>query len=250
MEGSQLRPGLREALFTLSVARAVDELDESQLAEQSELANAEAPDRLSRHVAWLIADAINSLPENERAQKGARALTTLLTGSTVARRRRSRRREACRAGNILECGAQVASRWSPERIERPLTPLLDTTVLTNAPGEPAVGHELRSEIQSADSIDVVMAFIRYSGIRPLLGVLKCHCEEGKPLRVLTTTYTNSTEPCALEELTRLGADVQVSYDTLTTRLHAKAWIFHRPGGYSTAYVGSSNLTHSAQIAGL
>ena len=42
----------------------------------------------------------------------------------------------------------------------------------------------------------------------------------------------------------------VSYDTSTTRLHAKAWIFHRPSGYSTAYVGSSNLTHSAQIAGL
>ena len=132
----------------------------------------------------------------------------------------------------------------------PLTPLLDTTVLTNAPGEPAVGHELRSEVQSADSIDVVMAFIRYSGIRPLLAALKRHCEEGKPLRVLTTTYTNSTEPRALEELTRLGADVQVSYDTSTTRLHAKAWIFHRPGGYSTAYVGSSNLTYSAQVAGL
>ena len=52
-----------------------------------------------------------------------------------------------------------------ETITRPLTPLLDTTVLTNAPGEPAVGHELRAEIPSADAIDVVMAFIRWSGVR-------------------------------------------------------------------------------------
>jgi superfamily II DNA or RNA helicase len=42
----------------------------------------------------------------------------------------------------------------------------------------------------------------------------------------------------------------VSYDTSSTRLHAKAWIFHRESGYSTAYIGSSNLTHSAQALGL
>ena len=55
---------------------------------------------------------------------------------------------------------------------------------------------------------------------------------------------------ALDELSALGADVRVSYDETTTRLHAKAWIFHRHEGYSTAYVGSSNLTHSAQVTGL
>ena len=73
--------------------------------------------------------------------------------------------------------------------------------------------------------------------------------EGKHIRVLTTTYTNSTEQRALDELRRIGADVRVSYDTTMTRLHAKAWIFHRSGEYSTAYVGSSNLTHSAQVLG-
>ena len=53
------------------------------------------------------------------------------------------------------------------------------------------------------------------------------CESGKPIRVLTTTYTNSTEQRALDELTELGAEVRVSYDTSMTRLHAKAWMFHR-----------------------
>jgi superfamily II DNA or RNA helicase/HKD family nuclease len=135
-------------------------------------------------------------------------------------------------------------------IERPLTPLLDTTVFTNAPGEPAVGHELRAEVPSADAIDVVMAFVRWSGVRPLTEALRRHCEAGKPLRILTTTYTNSTEQRALDELERLGAQIKVSYDTTSTRLHAKAWIFHRESGYSTAYIGSSNLAHSAQVLGL
>ena len=67
---------------------------------------------------------------------------------------------------------------------------------------------------------------------------------------MTTTYTNSTEQRALDELVGLGAEVRVSYDISSTRLHAKAWLFHRESGYSTAYIGSSNLTHSAQVLGL
>ena len=68
--------------------------------------------------------------------------------------------------------------------------------------------------------------------------------------MLTTTYTNSTEGAALDALRDLGADVRVSYDVTGTRLHAKSWLFHRESGFSTAYIGSSNLTHSAQVTGL
>ena len=59
-----------------------------------------------------------------------------------------------------------------------------------------------------------------------------------------------TEAKALDLLADLGAEVRVSYDVSTTRLHAKAWLFHRRTAYATAYVGSSNLTHSAQSAGM
>ena len=127
---------------------------------------------------------------------------------------------------------------------------MDTTLLTNAPGEPRVGHQVLTEIRSADRIDVVMAFIRRSGIAPLMPALREHCAAGRGLRVLTTSYTGSTEARALDELRDAGADIRVSYDTTGTRLHAKAWLLHRQSGFSTAYIGSSNLTHSAQISGL
>jgi superfamily II DNA or RNA helicase/HKD family nuclease len=139
---------------------------------------------------------------------------------------------------------------TPRPVAEPLIPLLDTTVLTNAPGEPNLWNQLRSEVDSADCVDVVMAFIRRSGIRPLLEVLTRHCDSGKALRILTTTYTGSTERSALDLLAEAGADVRVSYDISSTRLHAKSWLFHRPAGRSTAYIGSSNLTHSAQVTGL
>jgi hypothetical protein len=80
--------------------------------------------------------------------------------------------------------------------------------------------------------------------------LRRHRENRGGLRVLTTTYTGSTEAKALDALRDLGADIRVSYDTSSTRLHDKAWLFHRRSGFSTAYIGSSNLTHSAQVSGL
>ena len=76
----------------------------------------------------------------------------------------------------------------------PLTPVLDTTLLTNANGEPTLFRQLSSEIPApGDPIDLVMAFIRRSGIAPLLSPLRMHTDLGRPLRVLTTIYTDSTE---------------------------------------------------------
>ena len=131
----------------------------------------------------------------------------------------------------------------------PLIPLLDTTLLTNAPGEPTLWSQLRSEIESADAIDVVMAFIRRSGIGPLLDALRRHCEGPAAARPDHDLH-RVDRAAALDQLVDLGADVRISYDLGTTRLHAKAWVFHRRSGFSTAYVGSSNLTHSAQVTGL
>jgi superfamily II DNA or RNA helicase len=250
--GSDQRAGLREALLTGRLEQALQALVPSLLEpELADLADAEASDRISRHVARLLAQAIEAAPERERTAEGIRLAREVLQRlGDVANAADLSLDIPMEPGQVLYALLARRPDGSLEPIERPLTPLLDTTVFTNAPGEPTVGHELRAEVHSADSIDVVMAFIRFSGIRPLLEVIQRHCREGKSVRILTTTYTNSTEQRALDELTARGAEVRVSYDTTMTRLHAKAWIFHRAEGYSTAYVGSSNLTHAAQVTGL
>lgn len=246
------RPGLREALVTEGLHAELEELNtDLVIQETSALLNAEAADRVSRHLARLFVRAVQGLPEHERSAGAVRLATELL-------QELDRHSPGLRAlsevpvdpGLILQALLARRPDGTPRPIDRPLTPLLDTTVFTNAPGEPAVGKELWAEIHSADTIDAVIAFIRWSGVQPLFEALRVHCQEGKRLRILTTTYTNSTEPRALDELAKLGADVRVSYDVSMTRLHAKAWIFHRHDEYSTAYIGSSNLTYSAQVTGL
>ena len=251
MSERELAPGLHEALLTADLRRRVDALADA-VADVDELARAEASDRLSRHLAGIVARAIEQTDETERVEVGTRLIRELI--DVVADRRADAvvldADQLLDPAQVLRAVLRTRLDGSPEPIEAPLTPLLDTTLLTNSPGEPAVGHELKAEIHSADAIDVVMAFVRWSGIRPMLDALRRHCERGKRLRLVTTTYTNSTELRALEELAAAGAEIRVSYDTTSTRLHAKAWLFHRESGYSTAYIGSSNLTHSAQVTGL
>jgi HKD family nuclease len=243
-----LGPGLYEALITEALADRLDDVA-TDLVEQRALQPTEAPDRIAWHLSREIERALADVGSERRAEVGLSIAQMLLE----------------RLGDLVETDptavptapASVLHAIRPRRpdgrpgpVTEPLTPLLDTTLLTNAPGEPSLWSQLRSEVDSADGIDVVMAFIRRSGIAPLLDDLRRHCERGRPLRVLTTTYTGSTERRALDQLVELGAQVRISYDLTTTRLHAKAWVFHRRTGFATAYVGSSNLTHSAQVTGL
>lgn len=245
----EFRPGLYEALVTEGLKARLDELADRFPTEQRALRAAEASDRIAWHLSRQIERALSDVNDENRVQVGLQVARDLLKrlGQLVEV---DPSEVPVEPATVLHAILQRRPDGTRDAVDEPLVPLLDTTLLTNAPGEPSLWNQLRSEIESADAIDLVMAFIRRSGITPLLDPLRRHCERGKPLRVLTTTYTGSTERQALDQLVDLGGDVRISYDVTTTRLHAKAWVFHRRSGFSTAYVGSSNLTHSAQVTGL
>jgi len=215
---------------------------------------AEASDRLALHLGKVVISALSSVNDRDRVEVGVELVRELIDRIDHAISRADVGvDQILLSKEVLSSILQRNPDGSPLEISEPLTPLLDTTLLTNARGEPRVGAQILTEIESADRIDVVMAFVRKSGIRPFLEKLKRHCERSNvnpSLRVLTTTYTGSTELEALNILHKLGADIRVSYDTSSTRLHAKAWHFHRDSGASTAYIGSSNLTYSAQESGI
>lgn len=244
--------GVFETLVTTDLEQDLAALDRALVA-CVEAPNAEdVVDRVALHVAQAISRSLRMVDHRERVERArliANRVMELLGGDGA---NDSWLRDIV-LPEPLRVLTEIAGRrpdGEPARVERPEIPLLDSVLLTNARREPRVLHQLRAEIASAEQVDLVMAFIVRSGIRPLQDALLRHCrEEGRVLRVLTTTFTGTTEPEALEQLAKLGADVRVSYDHEATRLHAKAWIFHRPGGFHTAYVGSSNLTRSGTETG-
>jgi hypothetical protein len=122
--------------------------------------------------------------------------------------------------------------------ERPRGSLHASSLIVNAEGDQLLEH-LRSEFDSADSVDLLCAFIKLSGFEKFRTEIERHCDgRGRSLRVLTTTYMGASDVLAIERLAALpNATVKISYDENTTRLHAKAWIFHRASGFPTAFVG-------------
>lgn len=134
---------------------------------------------------------------------------------------------------------------------RPQAPLSLSGLLTGAEGEPRLGTELEAEIATADRIDALVSFVTWEGWRRMSDAFQRFSADKRPLRLMTTTYTGATEAEAVEALARLpGAQVRISFDGRRTRLHAKAWLFHRLSGFSTAYVGSANLSRAALSGGI
>lgn len=254
MEGDAadtLRPGLYDTIVSQALADQISGLDARRWrADLAKVDPAELPDRIAEIVAGWVRDVVAAASTADRRDTAA-ALSTAVADLLV-----EHDGAVDGPGSRLDPELQrllaveaLAPTGEPMSIPRPLTPLRDTVLMTNARDQPAVGREIVAEIESADRIDLVLAFIRWTGVRDLLPALRRHTEAGKPLRVITTTYTGSTELRALQALVGVGAEVKVSYDTASTRLHAKAWCLHRATGFSTVYIGSSNLTFSAQVTG-
>jgi len=237
-----LREGIYEHLLTAVMERGLLAAAPAR-GELSELARADLPALLARHVAREIEGALRDAKTPEDQLVIAHALLD-------------------RLGEIApESEAEDARVASPARLLRslfrtapplrPASPLSTTTLLTRAPKDPALGHELSREIASADSIDILAAFITMGGLRTVRDELERAARRGARIRVLTSVFTGTTEVNAVDAIAALpGAEVRISYDVRRTRLHAKAWLFERGSGLHTAYVGSANLTATALGSGL
>lgn len=135
---------------------------------------------------------------------------------------------------------------------RPKTSLVENALFTGSKNEPSMLSELKKEIASSDQVDLLVSFIKWTAIRPLLGDLRTFCaNKDHRLRVIATTYTQATDYKAILILSQLpNTTVKINYETQHARLHAKSYLFKRETGFSTAYIGSSNLSNAALTTGL
>ncbi|MGW2861588.1 DUF3427 domain-containing protein [Streptomyces sp. NPDC001205] len=245
-DSGQLATGLYEQLITLRLTEQLKGLDTGGWRTvDAEVSVESVPHVLARHIADTVRQVLRRLPASERVHAANHILESVSTLDGA--------REW--VDLVADGPRQLLAIAEPEApgvyAVRPATPLSDTALITNAPDDPNLGFELRAELATADRVDLLCAFVKWHGLRVLEQSLKAAHARGVPIRVITTTYIGATERRALDRLVQeFNAEVRVSYELRSTRLHAKAWLFRRHSGYDTAYVGSSNLSKAALLDGL
>lgn len=274
---------LPDGLYDQVVTDSLQQLIEASIGEHgftvADLAAEDAPARMAEVLASTLARILEDLGE-EDGEKPRRQLA-LVNDLLRYVRHRTLHADAVGAGHGPHAHAfdpREEARFdadgvhgllsSPPRLLQavhrnrvvPLRPEIGLAMpwlFTAGRGTPSLLSELQRELGACDRVDILVSFITQSGVRKLLDILQritavdAHGRPGTRLRILTTTYTGATEMQALDLLARLpGVEVRVSLDGRRTRLHAKAWIFHRDSGFGSAYVGSANLSAAAMMGGL
>jgi superfamily II DNA or RNA helicase len=243
MTSDPLDPGLREELVTTALQAQLKAMDAKRV-ERRALDVAESRAFVIRQAEALVAEWLRTTSDSDPATL-TNQLATNLGAELLARY------ELLTPAEILTGILPVSDGLTvPVLPDRPQVPLTANELLVNDRKQPSIGSQLKAELQSATRVDLICAFIMWSGVVTLLDELRGVVARDGAVRVITTTYMGVTDPKAVCALSELGADVRIGFDAQRTKLHAKAWIMDRPHGLTTAFVGSSNLSRTAMHAGL
>ena len=154
-------PGPRDHLVTSRLWRVLNGLD-GDVIDEIALDPAEAPQRLARHVMDELRRELAASDDPSDTQAG---LVNAVLGNVLAD---SADAEVLIPARILR-GIKDRSPLGDVVPLAPLpaTPFGQSDLLVNAEGQPNVGSELRAELATADAVDLICAFVIWSGVRHL-----------------------------------------------------------------------------------
>ena len=256
-----MKQGLYEQVINKEILKQLDNLEQEKfIIDKSKIDNEEAKVILSQYISQVIRKSLNYIRDKEKEDddkllKQIDACNDIINIlSNISNEDDIKKYEIDKNGEMLNALYNKVNNkkaLKKEKPLRPVTPLAQSSLFTGTALEPNMLGELNKEILTCDSIDLLVSFVKWSGLRCIIDSLKEATMSGKRLRIITTSYMGATDIKAIEELSKLpNTEIKISYDTERTRLHAKAYMFKRETGFTTAYIGSSNLSNAALTSGL
>jgi superfamily II DNA or RNA helicase/HKD family nuclease len=247
MKHSPLTPGLYDALLDRSLQEILAENPELR-AVLEKIDSEEQPARYAAFVAKLIEQALRCEVDSGQRLALCNRIIEMLADKVGMGYLHSHKLVAAGKPLLLEV---TPLHYGLPGIPRPQTSIVESSLFTGSPMEPQLVHELLEEMRSADEVDILISFIKWSGLRLLMPGFEDLRERDVQVRIITTSYMGASDAPAVEWLAAMAnVRVRISYDTKRTRLHAKAYQFRRFSGFSTAYIGSANMSHAAMTSGL
>lgn len=251
-----LKPGLYEQVINQEIKTELAKISVDQRLSQK-IDKAEASGILTEYISDVIKKSLDMLSDGENVSAQVELVNKIVnvlsqeTGDEISKLAVTEEAEQLLALLSSEDPMVKIGKKKAIDVVRPETSIAQSSLFTGARHEPQMFSELKKEISTADRIDMLVSFIKWSGLRLIIDELREFTERGGRLRVITTSYMGATEVRAVNELSKLqNTELKISYDTKRTRLHAKAYVFYRNTGYTTAYIGSSNLSNAAMSSGL
>lgn len=251
-----LKRGIYEQVISRDIGRALDD-NKDIIKTVEKIDEAESSTILAKYITEIIEKGLNQINDGKEVVKSKIELVNKIVNvisETVGDLdfddfAVDERAEQLLA--ILDSKNNINAITNSTEVVRPETSMSMTSLFTGSGHEPSMYTELKKEIVSSNRIDMLVSFIKWSGLVKIIEELREFTQNGGELRIITTSYMGATDLKAVEELRKLqNTQIRVSYDTKRTRLHAKTYVFYRDTGFTTAYVGSSNLSNAAISGGL
>lgn len=257
MDDPKLHAGVYEQIINEYFQKALENLDSNIKTGKEKIDDQESSVRLAQYLSHVIRHALDLIGKSKskipKKIQICNHIIDMLANSVQDNELREKIIDD-RAEILLYIIDDSKSTRSPTDIlnNRPKTPISQSALFTGSDNEPSLVSELNKEIVNSDRIDILMSFIRWEGLRLLLpSIEKFTNRKNTHLRIITTPYLGVTSSKALRALYNLdNTKIKISYDTSRTSLHAKSYLFYRKTGFTTAYIGSSNISQKAITNGL
>lgn len=186
---------LPEGLYEQVISKALDK----KLSEDSgikydieQIDNAEAPSILSKYIAEIAEKGLMQVQGDDISGQISLAnkIISVITeatgddefdGSSVEEKAQQLLAVVKKKNNIAAVTDKID-------IPRPETSLSASSLFTGSLNEPSMMTELKKEICSADRVDMLVSFIKWSGLRLIINELNDFTMRGGRLRIITTSY--------------------------------------------------------------
>ena len=203
-----LKTGLYEKVISRDLGIQIDSQTD-KLTKTATIDEAEASKILAKYIAQIVEKGLDNLVDN-----GGNIQTQIALANKIVSTIKTETREDVFDGMSVDERAEqllalldktntIYALNEKAEIVRPVTSLSQSSLFTGAVNEPQMFTELKKEIVSCNKIDMLVSFIKWSGLRLIIDELRTFTNNGGKLRIITTSYMGATDVKAVEELRKL-----------------------------------------------